>query len=268
MTKKQELQQRYDLLAKEMNELKKQIKELEPSNKTELTEVQEAPSCRMEKLGKYAVPICGHDVITEFMVGDLRKGPNKSLLLYAGLHADDHSDRFFWYVSTMRTITLKKIAAFARGGKIIRRYLQNLLTNNSLELLLMLHEEPKNEIEILGKHTQHSIENLKNLNLIKEQEDGIFTVTTKGVEVCCILTHLSYNHQVKPELPHLQEIFRALASVGLDPNTFLLNPDDLMTVKKGLKLLEDQNLLTELEKKGISILEIETVIRDYLCPPY
>lgn len=222
----------------------------------------EGETCRLENVGKFAVPICGHDVLTEFMVQDLKKGDNKGIMFYGGLFADEPQDRFFWYVSTLRPMSLAKIVSVADGGASVKAYLQEMLAGNRMELLYRAFEQP------FIPDSDEDVAPLINLGVLSKDDEGRVRATGKGIELCNILSHLVVNHRIKPPLEDLQAIFESFVRAGL------WAPEDQgptamdLTVSKVLDLLSESGELAVLEERGIDMGQLRGVIRLYLCPPF
>lgn len=230
---------------------------------TEETDQSNANTCRLENIGKYAVPICGHDVITEFMVQDLKSKPNRGVLLYGGLYANESEDRFFWYVSTLRPHSLTKIPTMVEEGIKVSKYLAEVVKGNRIKILYEAFETP------LSSNTDvEDIKGLIELGLLSQAEKGILRLTEKGIELCCVLGHLTVNHRVKPPPQQLNEIFESFARVGLYSKENQMKQDPSLTVDSVMQMLSKAGELEHLEGTGIKTQTLRDVIQLYLCPPF
>ena len=223
----------------------------------------EENTCRVENVGKFAVPICGHDVITEFMVKDLKTRPTNGVLLYGGLYANESEDRFFWYVSTIRSFGLSKVSSVVDGGKRVSQYLAEVMKGNRIQTLYEAYERP-----LSAKSDEEGIEALINLGLMIRTENGTVKITTKGIELCCVLAHLTVNHQVKPPPDQLNKIFESLVRVGFRLEELQEEPDDSLTVDLVMDKLSEKGELEHLEEEGIEQQKLRDMIQLYLCPPF
>ena len=229
---------------------------------TEDTTQHENNTCRLENVGKYAVPICGHDVITEFMVQDLKTKPNRGIFLYGGLYANDSEDRFFWYVSTVRPFSLTKIPSMVNGGTKVSEYLTEVMKGDRIQILYKAFERP------LSPRSDDDIDELIDLGLLTRSEKGVIRTTERGVELCGILAHLTFNHRVKPPPQQLNEIFEAFVRTGLFTEDLQPQKEPPLTVDKVIEKLSDRGDLEQLLEKGIEMQKLRDVIQFYLCPPF
>ena len=220
-------------------------------------------TCRLENIGKYAVPICGHDVITEFMVQDLKSKPNKGVLLYGGLYANESEDRFFWYVSTLRTHSLTKIPTMVEEGVKVSKYLTEVVKGNRIKILYEAFKKPLSACTDI-----EDINSLIDLGLLKQAENGALRLTEKGIELCCILGHLTINHRVKPPVQQLNEIFEPFARAGLYSKENQIEPNPSLTIDSVMQILSRAGELENLERAGINSQTLQDVIQLYLCPPF
>jgi len=220
-------------------------------------------TCRLENIGKFAVPICGHDVITEFMVQDLKTKPNRGILLYGGLYANESENRFFWYVSSLRPLSLTKIPSMVEGGGKVSKYLAELVKGRRIEILYKAFEKP-----ISTNADDEDIRELIELGLLSQAENGTLRTTEKGIELCCIFGHLTINHRVKPPPQQLNEIFESFARVGLYSEANQIEPNPSMTVDSVMQILSKGGELEILERSGINSQTLQDVIQLYLCPPF
>lgn len=220
-------------------------------------------SCRLENIGKYAVPICGHDVITEFMVQDLKNKPNRGILLYGGLYANESEDRFFWYVSTLRPFSLTKVPKMVEGGVRARNYLTELVEGDRIRILYEAFEKP-----LAVKPDDPDVEALIELGLLERTDNENVRTTIKGIELCCVLTHLTVNHRVKPPPQQLNEIFESFARTGFFSEDGQPCHNTSLNVDSVMDKLSESGELEHLEKYGIEIQKLRDVIQLYLCPPF
>lgn len=220
-------------------------------------------SCRLENIGKYAVPICGHDVITEFMVQDLKTKPNRGILLYGGLYANESEDRFFWYISTLRPVSLTKIPTIVEGGTRVSEYLTDIVKGNRIQILYEVFEGL-----ITTKPDDNDVEALIELGLLVRKENGDVRTTEKGIELCCVLAHLTTNHRVKPPPQQLNEIFESFVRTGFYSEDGQLQTDTTLTVDSVMDKLSDSGELEHLQEHGIEMQKLRDVIKLYLCPPF
>ncbi|TFG26648.1 hypothetical protein EU528_14030 [Candidatus Thorarchaeota archaeon] len=219
-------------------------------------------TCRIENVGKFAVPICGHDVLTEFMVQDLKTNPNNGILIYGGLYANDSEDRFFWYVSTLRPYSLAKIASMAREGVVVREYFTKIIQGDRIQTLYRAFERP------FAATSEDDVEALVDLGIVVQDESGIIRVTAKGIELCNVLAHLTVNHRIKPSPKNLQLIFESFVRTDLWSPEEQMPADRSLTVDVVMKKLEERGELEHLENEGIDLERLQDVIHLYLCPPF
>ncbi len=220
-------------------------------------------ACRIEKIGKFAVPICGHDVLTEFMVQDLRAKTNNGILLYGGLYANELEDRFFWYVSPLSPLNITKIPAMVDNGIKVIDYIAELTKGNRIQTLFEAFEQP-----LLNNMEDQNVNVLIDLGLLIRTDSGVVRITEKGIELCCVLAHLTVNHRVKPPPQLLNEIFEAFARVGLNLEDIQRQPDTTMTVDSIMEILEEKEELEHLMSVGVEVQKLRDVIQLYLCPPF
>ena len=219
-------------------------------------------TCRIENIGKFTVPICGHDTLTEFMVQDLKTRSNRGVLFYGGLYASDDEDRFFWYVSTLRVLSLQKIASIADIGVEVSKYLRVISQGKRMQLLykvLMSPYIPEMEEDVTA---------LVDLDLLVLDENGEVKITTKGIELCNLFSHLIVNHRMKPPPEQLNRIFESFVRIGVWSPNSQIPADKSLTVDRVMTMLEDQNELEGLEQSGIDKQKLRNVIQLYLCPPF
>ena len=219
-------------------------------------------SCKLETLGKYTIPICGHDVITEFMIQDLKTNPTNGIILYGGLYANDLEDQFFWYISTMRFVSSTKIPLMINKGTKVKEYLSDLITGKRLQYLYEAFEKP------LTQEKNDDIDVLINLGLLASRKKGTAKITNKGIELCAMFAHLTINHRVKPPAPMLNEIFESFSRSGLPLLNSKEQPDASLTVESVMKELAENGELEHLQSRGIEIQTLRDVIQLYLCPPF
>jgi hypothetical protein len=220
-------------------------------------------TCRLENIGKYAIPICGHDVITNFMVRDLKTKPTNGILLYGGLYANESEDRFFWYASTIRSFTLKKIPSMVDEGARVREYLMEVMRGNRIHTLYRAFERP-----FAAEPEDNDVEVLVNLGLLTRTENGSVRTTEKGIELCCVLAHLTVNHRVKPPPQQLNEFFESIVRAGYNLEQLQENPDTLLNVDSVMEKLSECKELEHLRKIGMEPQNIRDVVQLYLCPPF
>jgi hypothetical protein len=220
-------------------------------------------TCRLENVGKFAVPICGHDIITEFMVEDLRTKSNRGIFLYGGLYADDDEDRFFWYVSTVRPVNLAKIPSMVSGGVKVSDYLREVMKDNRIQILYDAFERP-----VTDNNDDQEVDALIDLGLLTRNESGTIRTSEKGIELCGILAHLTFNHRVKPPPQQLNEIFEAFLRTGLFTEDLQPQKEPLLTVDAVIEILTERGELEQLLNQGIEKQKLRDVIQFYLCPPF
>lgn len=219
--------------------------------------------CRLENIGKHAVPICGHDVITEYMVQDLKTKPNRGILLYGGLYANEDEDRFFWYVSTLRPFSLTKIPTMVEGGATVQEYLAEVMVGDRIQILYKAFEKP-----LTVRNEDYDVERLIELGLLNRVENGNVRTTEKGVELCCLLAHLTVNHRVKPPPQQLNEIFESFARTSLFSEDGQPRTNTQLTVDSVMDQLSESGELDKLKEQGIEMQKLRDVIQLYLCPPF
>ena len=219
-------------------------------------------TCKLETLGKHTIPICGHDVITEFMVQDVKTNPTNGVILYGGLYANDLENQFFWYISTMRFFSLNKIPLMINKGTKVKEYISDLITGERLQYLYEAFEKP------LTQEMNDGIDALINLGLLASTKNGTVKITEKGIELCAVFAHLTINHRVKPPPPMLNEIFESFSRSGLPMMRSKEPPYASLTVESVMKQLAENGELERLDSCGIEIQTLQDVIQLYLCPPF
>ena len=225
--------------------------------------LNESNTCRIENIGKYSIPICGHDLLTEFMVQDLKTKPTNGILLYGALYANESENRFFWYVSTMRSFSLEKIPSTVNEGIRVRDYLSEVTKGDRLLTLYKTFQRP------LPIHeNDEDFESLIELGLLSMKDNSTVTITGKGIELCCVLAHLTVNHRIKPPPKQLNEIFNSFAKVGLYSGESDWQPDPSLTPDTVMEILGESGELEHLQRSGIEIHNLHEVILLYLCPPF
>ena len=223
----------------------------------------EDSTCRLENIGKYAIPICGHDFITNFMVQDLKTKPTNGILLYGGLYANESEDRFFWYASTIRSFNLKRIPSMVDEGARVREYLMEVMKGDQIQTLYRAFERP-----FAAGPEDNDVEDLVSLGLLTRKENGSVGTTEKGIELCCILAHLTVNHRVKPPPQQLNEFFESISRVGYNLEELQENPDTSLTVDSVMEKLSEYHELEHLNKIGMETQKIRDVVQLYLCLPF
>lgn len=219
-------------------------------------------TCRIENIGKFSVPICGHDVLTEFMVQDLRTRNNKGILFYGGLYANDIEERFFWYVSTLRPFSLEKIVSIANGGSRVREYFGEILQHNRMQNLYRAFEKP------FFPKPEDDVDALVELDLLMQDEAGKIRITQKGIEMCNMLAHMTVNHRIKPPPDQLNEIFESFVRIEVWTPENQIPADTSLTVDRVMTLLSEKGELERLEQLGIDRHKLKDVIQLYLCSPF
>jgi hypothetical protein len=219
-------------------------------------------TCRVENIGKFAVPICGHDTLTEFMVQDLKTRSNKGILFYGGLYANDAENRFFWYVSTLRLLNLEKIVSVADAGIEVSKYLGEISQGERMQILYRAFKssfvpEPDDDVNTLIE-----------LDLLVLDESGKVKITTKGIELCNLFSHLVVNHRIKPPPEQLNRIFESFIRIGVWTPDSQLPSDMSLTVDRVMSILEEHDELEDLVRIGIDKQTLQNVIQLYLCPPF
>ncbi len=228
-------------------------------------------SCRIEHIRGVAVPICGHDILTEFLIDDLKNRKNSATYFIGGLYVPENKEnktengKFHWYVSTIRYKSPKTMRKFVPDAKKLSNYFTTALRTDAYRILGECYIGGKSDSELID-HLNISKETIKTMNEygLIEKKDNKWNITANGIQIYVIATHLFLNHKVKPSPNIMMTIMNTLEKIlGPIPN-FAENGKELTEL---MNRIREDPLIMELLDNGISMTDIENVVRIYYAEP-
>ena len=252
---------------KELIHLRKQVAELELQ--LEIQDESFDELCRMIEIRNATVPICGHDVLTEFMIEDLDKNPHDGIYFYGGLFAPNMGDDFHWYVSTIRisdqeTIT-KNMSLRPNAGQ----FLASVFEETAFQILSTLYvksktiEDLSSALSITQGKTETILSSLEKMGLIIKSND-LISLTSNGTQAVILGAHLCTNVYIKPPVDKMNLIISCLEkSLGEQPK---ISNQSGFELQECFDLVKKTSCYNELPE-DISDEDIKAVIGIYYIDP-